>query len=370
MINKNRLLTLFADLAETDNPSRQERRICEKLKEKLRALDIPFEEDDTGDKIGGNCGNLYACMDGDLDLPPILLSAHMDSVEPSSGKKVVFHPDGRITSDGSTVLGADDISGIAIILEALTVLKEQKIPHRTIELVFDVAEEAYCIGIQHFDFSRLRSKEVYVFDIDGPVGNAAFQAPTMISFQAEFQGRGAHAAFAPEDGIHAIKAAANAVASVECGRVGDTTVNIGIIQGGLAGNIVPEHCSLTGEVRSFSEESAHRKLEEIEAKMRKAAEDVGAELTFTIDILCGAYCVDHSEPVVRRFQKACEKLGLPGGLISTYGGSVNNHFYHQGIHGLVVAPGMNCCHSREEYTTEEELARAAELVLGLLLASE
>lgn len=370
MINKERLLTLFADLAETDNPSRQEREICEKLKEKLKALDIPYEEDDAGAKIGGNCGNLYAYVEGDLDLPPILLSAHMDNVDPACGKKAVFHPGGRITSDGSTVLGADDLSGIAIILEALTVLKELQIPHRPIELVFDVAEEAYCIGIQHFDFSRLRAKEVYVFDIDGPVGYAASQAPTMISFQAEFQGRGAHAAFAPEDGIHAIKAAARAITDIECGRVGDTTVNIGIINGGIAGNIVPEHCSLTGEVRSFSEESAHRKLQEIEAKMRKAAEEAGAGLTFTIDILCGAYQVDHTEPVVRRFQNACAKLGLSGGLVSTYGGSVNNHFYHQGIHGLVVAPGMNCCHSKEEYTTAEELERAADLVLELILAKE
>lgn len=78
------------------------------------------------------------------------------------GKKAVLHEDGTITSDGSTVLGADDLSGVCAILEALTSLKEDGTPHRPLELLFDVAEETYCAGIRQFDFSRLKSKEAYV----------------------------------------------------------------------------------------------------------------------------------------------------------------------------------------------------------------
>ncbi|MFR5761003.1 MAG: hypothetical protein ACLUFI_04835 [Oscillospiraceae bacterium] len=66
--------------------------------------------------------------------------------------------------------------------------------------MFDAAEESYCTGIQRFDFSRLRAKLAYVFDLSGPVGGAAYQAPSILSFRAVFTGRAAHAAFSPEEG--------------------------------------------------------------------------------------------------------------------------------------------------------------------------
>lgn len=368
MIDQNRLLKLFEDLVRTDSPSLKERKMCDMIKSKLRALDIEFDEDDTAGKIGGDSGNLYAFIDGTLDLPPILLSAHMDTVEPSCGKKAVFHPDGTITSDGTTVLGADDLAGVSIILEALSVLKEHEIPHRPIEVLFDVSEETYCTGIQKFDFTRIKSKDAYVFDLSGPVGGAAYQAPTIVSFRADFTGRAAHAAFSPENGIHAIKAAADAISTIECGRVGDTTVNVGTISGGSADNIVPEKCTVTGEVRSFSDESAKKRLVEIESKIRRAAENAKAEVQFYTQSLCTAYCVERTESSARRFEDACVHAGLECRFVSTYGGSVNNHFYEHGIRGLVVAPGMNNCHSQGEYTSVSELAKAAELTLALILS--
>lgn len=370
MINQNRLLKLFAELAETDNPSLRERAICNKIKEKLNRLGIDSYEDNSGAKIGGECGNLYAYIDGTQDLPPLLLSAHMDSVEPAIGKKAVFHSDGTITSDGSTVLGADDLSGVAVILEALTVLQEKNIPHRPLEVLFDVSEETYCTGIQQFDFTRIRSKEAYVFDLSGPVGRASYQAPSIMAFRADFHGRASHAAFAPEDGIHAVKAAADAISSISCGHVGDTTVNIGTISGGIADNIVPETCTVTGEVRSFDDNSAKKQLIKIEEVMKKAATNAGAEVTFHTETFCVAYRVDQTEPVARRFLSACADTGLKSNFVSTYGGSDNNHFFHQGIRGLVVASGMNNCHSRQEYTSVSELENAARLTLALILSKE
>lgn len=211
MIQEKRVWELFSELVSIDNPSLREEKMCERIKIFLENLQIPYEEDDTGSKIGGTSGNLYAYVEGDNSLPPLLFSAHMDSVSPAVGKKVVLHEDGTITSDGSTVLGADDLSGVCAILEALTSLKEDGTPHRPLELLFDVAEETYCAGIRQFDFSRLKSKEAYVFDLTGDIGGAAYQAPAIVSFTAGFTGKATHAAFSPEEGIHAIKAAALAV---------------------------------------------------------------------------------------------------------------------------------------------------------------
>ena len=370
MIHPDRLLKLFTELVETDNPSRGEAALCEKIRKTLKTLGIDSEEDQTGARIGGDAGNLYAFINGTLDLPPLLLSAHMDSVDPAFGKKAMVHPDGTITSDGSTVLGADDLSGVAVILEALTVLWENKIPHRPLEVLFDVSEETYCTGIQQFDFSRIRSKEAYVFDLSGPVGCAAYQAPSILSFRAVFRGRAAHAAFSPEEGIHAIKAAADALSLIPCGHVGDTTVNLGTICGGTADNIVPETCTVTGEVRSFDDESAKRQLRAIETSMRAAAAKTGVTLDFYTEALCTAYQVNREERIARRFHSACVDTGLEPKFVVTYGGSDNNHFAQQGISGLVVASGMNNCHSRQEWTSVSELEKAAELTLALILAKE
>lgn len=369
-MNTDRLTDLFRELTAIDNSSLNEAGMCSIIKEKLSALGISYEEDDAGAKIGGNCGNLYAYIEGSVPLPPILLSAHMDAVEPAAGKKAVFHPDGRITSDGTTVLGADDISGICAILEAVTSIKESGAAHRPVELLFDVSEETYCTGVEQFDFSKMKAKEAYVLDLSGPVGRAAYQAPSILSFRGVFHGKSAHAAFSPEDGIHAIKAAADAVASIECGYVGDTTVNVGTITGGSADNVVPESCTVTGEVRSFSDESARKQVAHIKEIMEASAKRLGATVDFETETFCVAYKVEPTHPVAVRFQKACAELGLSGELVKTYGGSDNNPFFHHGIRGIVAAPGMNNCHSCEEYTSVQELERATKLVEALILSGE
>lgn len=370
MIDRDRLIRLFTELVSINSPSRGEREVCRCISEKLRALGFDPKEDDVGEKIGGNTGCLYTYIEGSLPLPPLLFSAHMDTVEPSCGKKAVFHPDGKVTSDGTTVLGADDLSGICAILEALTALKESGKPHRPLEILFDPAEETYCAGIQQFDFKKLRSREAYILDLTGPVGSAALQAPAILSYKAVFHGKAAHAAFSPEKGIHALKAAAEAVSAIDCGRIGDTTVNVGTISGGSADNVVPEFCTVTGEVRSFSDESARSALDRIRQQMECAAAHYGASLSFTTETLCLAFRVDAEEPVARRFQNACRELFLPGTLLSTYGGSDNNHFFQHGIRGLVAASGMNNCHSCSEYTSVSELMKASELTLALMLRED
>ena len=100
--------------------------MADRLKEKLAELGIQAKEDDTAEKIGGNAGNLFGTLKGGMSGTPILLSGHMDTVAPGIGKKPVFHEDGTITSDGTTVLGADDLTGVIAILEGIRAVQEQK----------------------------------------------------------------------------------------------------------------------------------------------------------------------------------------------------------------------------------------------------
>ena len=371
MIDTNRLLSLFEKLISFDSPSFDERRIGDFVTQQLHKLGLDLCEDGAAEAIGGSCGNLHAYLEGSLDLPPLLFCAHLDTVEPSRNKKMQISEGGMITSTGETVLGADDCAGIASILEALTALKASNLPHRPIELLFTVAEEPYCRGAQALDLSMIYSREAYVLDLTGPIGTAAYQAPTILSFMAQFTGRSAHAGFAPEQGIHAIGVAACAVAALPCGRIDDhTTLNFGTITGGTADNIVPDRCTLTGEIRSYSDADAARLLANITHTMQKIAKEHGAKADISHTVHVAAYRTDPESAVAKRFKTVCSELRLPGHLVPTFGGSDNNYLAQKGIQGIVVATAMNSCHSTSEYTTIAELERAAHLVLALMLSKE
>lgn len=370
MTNKKRMLSLFEELISIDSPSYGEREICDYIKTALSGLGLTAYEDGAAQRIKGNCGNLYVHVDGEIDLPPLLFCAHMDTVEPCRGKRMKIDQDGRITSEGETILGADDCAGIAAIFEALTALRESGRPHRPIEILFTVAEEPYSVGARQVDFSLLQAKEAYVFDLTGEVGGAAYQAPTILSFQAVFRGRSAHAGFEPEQGIHAIKGAGIAVSRISCGHVGDATVNIGTISGGTANNIVPDHCLVTGEIRSLSDEAAHKQMEAISVIMKEAAGECGVSVEINFTVHCTAYQTPLNHAVVKRFESACAQNKVEPHLVQTYGGSDNNHFALNAVAGIVVANAMNNCHSTSEYSTVNELEKAAELALTLMLSRE
>lgn len=366
-INRRRLMEEFCELVAIDSVSFHERRMADTLKEKLNTLGIEAAEDNAAEVYHSEAGNLYGCLQGTLPGSPLLFSAHMDTVEPGMGKKAILQEDGRITSAGDTVLGSDDLAGVAAILEALRVLKERQIPHRSVEVLFPIAEEAYTRGSSVFDYSRLQAKEAYVLDLSGPVGGASLQEPTLISFVVHVRGKASHAGFAPEEGIHAIAVASKAIAGLRQGKIGDdTTVNIGKIEGGKATNIVPDLVTVEGEIRSYDHEKAKDQFRQIRTAFEAAAEEVGAETQIRYDIYLTAYKVDASEPVVRRFERVCTGLDIPCELTKTFGGSDNNSFLRNGIRGIVLACGMNQVHTCLEYTTEEEIVKCTAIVAGLL----
>lgn len=366
-MNEERLVKEFCKLVEIDSPSFDERKMADQLKDYLIELGFTVYEDNVGLHYKGGCGNIYGFLKGDLKGEPLLFSAHMDTVEPSKNKKAMVHPNGRITSAGNTVLGADDISGIVAILEAVRTIKEEGLPHRSIEVLFTIAEEVYIRGSEVFDYSMIRSKRAYVLDLSGAVGEAAITAPTLISFTAEVQGKSAHAGFAPENGIHAIAIAAEAIVKVKQGRVDSkTTVNIGKIEGGLATNIVPETCTIVGEVRSFDHNKALREVDRINEIFQTVTGQHKASCQFTSSFGCIAYNIDMMHPVVKNYEAACNRLGIRTKYVKTFGGSDNNNFVRHGINGIVIACGMNKVHSTEEYTLVSELMKCSNIVFELM----
>lgn len=370
-INRERLIRRFTEYVSIDSETYHEQAIGSRVVSDLRALGLTVRTDADDPAFLAahpeSHPNIYAFLPGNVSAEPVLLAAHLDTVSPGKGKKVVFGEDGQITSDGTTVLGADDVSGLSAILEALSVIRERDIPHPDIEVLITSAEEAFCEGSKAFDFGLIRSKRAYVFDLNGSVGTAAIAAPTILSFRAVVAGKAAHAGFRPESGINALAVAAAAISSIPTGRAdSDSTVNFGTIHGGTADNIVPDRITVTGEVRSLK----HERAEELFAKIRKAfvqaSTEAGGDVSFTVTEHVHAYRVGGESETVRHFLKAAAVTELPEDLLTTCGGSDANRLNEHGIEAIVVACAMEDVHTTKEHADTAELVRAAELAAALL----
>ncbi|MDQ3908331.1 MAG: M20/M25/M40 family metallo-hydrolase [Acidobacteriota bacterium] len=278
MINQERIKNLLLELVQIDSISRRERDVAERIKQICEEMGAQVEIDDAGEKVGGNSGNVIARFPGTIPgAESIMMSAHMDTVVPGEGVKPVVEGD-IIRTDGTTVLGGDDKSGCAVIIETIRCLQEQNIPHAPVEAVFSICEEVGLLGAKHVDVSKLKSKYGLVFDSDDP-GFLFTKGPSANHMELKIFGLESHAGVAPEEGISAIKIAAEAIAAMKLGRIDEeTTANIGVIRGGEATNIITNLVTLKGEARSLDDQ----KLEEQTAHMIKCLEDAAAKYEVTV----------------------------------------------------------------------------------------
>ena len=264
VINRERLAATFTELCEISSPSRKEGAIAVYLKEKFTELGADFIfEDNSAVKTGSESGNLIARFNGNLpNQEGLFFSCHMDTVEPADGVEVLRTGD-IFTSKGDTVLGGDDKSGIAAILETLTLVKENNSPHPMLEVIITTCEEIGLLGAKHLEYNTLLTKYGYALDSSG-IDHVVVGAPAANKIKVEIKGLAAHAGLCPEAGINALTLAANALSNLRMGRLDEeTSRNFGVIQGGVATNIVPEHIILKGEVRSHSTDKLNAYTKEI-----------------------------------------------------------------------------------------------------------
>lgn len=368
----NRIVENFIKLSSFDSESFHEREIAKYIIDRLVSLGVEVRTDTTDEEYlkahPDSFSNIYGFLPGNREGTPILFSAHLDTVSPGNGKRAYVTEEGKITSGGDTVLGADDLSGVVSILEGIERLREENLKHSDIEILFTVAEEPFCEGSKYFDYGILKSRNAYVFDLSGPVGRAAISAPTIISFEIDIEGKGAHAGFAPEEGINALNIAVETLVDFKTGHVDEeTTVNFGTIAGGTGKNIVPENVRITGEVRSLNHQKASDEVERILDRFQQNARKAGGIARCCRNDHIRAFKTDENEVVVSRFLRAARSAGIDNPeLIATMGGSDGNRFQENGIKTVVLACAMENVHTTREYAVIKELERAAELVLTLM----
>ncbi|MGE0086473.1 MAG: M20/M25/M40 family metallo-hydrolase [Desulfococcaceae bacterium] len=372
MIDQNRLAETFRFLAETDSVSKDEARIFFELKKILESMGAEVVSDHAGAKIGSNANNLIARFKGNRNAPPLLLNAHMDTVGPGKGVKVLFK-DGVFTSAGDTILGADDKSAIAVLLESIRVIQERNIPCGPLELVLTVCEEIGLMGAKHLDYSLITAKYGYALDATD-TEFIITRAPGAKKIDIEVHGKEAHAGVAPEKGINAISIAAKAIAKLSLGRIdAETTCNIGVIEGGIATNIIPRLVRIKGEARSHSPEKLEAVTEEILSAFRQAVEnekkspeDELPALKIHLEHDFNRTDIPEDHPVIVHARKAAENLGMRLVPKTTGGGADANIFVEKGIIVGVLGTGMRDMHTISESVSLADMSKTAELVIEII----
>lgn len=366
MINKERLLNTFLEYLQIDSESGNEKEMAERLVSDLKALELEVKTDHAGEGFGSNGFNVCAYLEGTLPGESTIYCAHMDTVAPGNGIKPIVE-NGVVHSDGTTILGADDKSGVAEIIEAVRTIVENKIPHRNTEILFTIGEDCGLDGAKHMDYSMLRSKEALVFDHGGPIGKVVNCGPGHFRVHAEVLGRSAHAGIAPEKGVNAIQVMAKGIAKMNLMRIDEeTTCNISMMKSDYATNIVPEKAEFLAEIRSRSEEKLNAQAEHMRECLQEVCDEMGAELKFDVSVTFASFNLEESDPLVQRVKDSCGRLGLPFEAEKGAGGSDANIMILHGIKPLVVGCGMEKVHTNEEYVEVEDLNKTAAMILDLM----
>ncbi len=368
MINEERILNEFIELVSVPCPSKDEKAEAELLVNKLQELGLEVKIDAAGSKIGGSTGNVWAFLPGNVaGATSLFFEAHMDSVPPTTGTKVVCK-DGVLYSDGTTTLGGDDKAGIAAIMEAMRTVQEENLPHGDIQVCFTIAEEIGCLGVVNLDPKDIKAEIGYCLDSGGTPGQVTNAAPRLFNLYFTVKGKSAHAGIEPEKGINAIMLAAKALLALPAyGRLDkETTLNIGQIAGGTATNIVAEQAEFVIDMRCMDPEKLEQLKDDTISIIRSEVESGGGFLE--VEAVEGSPAVhvsdDHAAVILAK--KAATNLGLPFELTKTGGCSDGNYLCGYGLPCVLLATGMDKVHTTEECLRECDLYDCARWVKEII----
>ncbi|GIV05269.1 MAG: hypothetical protein KatS3mg016_0844 [Fimbriimonadales bacterium] len=368
LLNHERMTALFIDMARIESGSENEAAMCAFVAKQLRELGAEVViVDEASKQIGGTGGNVFARFKGTVDAPPLLLNAHVDTVYSTQNIQIV-RDENEIRTDGSTILGADNKAGVAIILEVIRTLKERNLPHPPLEVVFTIREEKGLLGAKAFDASLLKARTGLVVDGREDPSALFVQSPTHWKFEVVFHGKAAHAGAEPEKGRNAIAMAAKAIAQMQWGRLdAETTANIGVIEGGQAMNVVPDRVKLVGEFRSFDSARVKALTERWKALCEQVAQESEGTVEVNFSQTFEAIRLAPDAPIVQAAVAGLKAVGIEPKLERTGGGSDANAFALKGIQCLVFPTGADRIHTPQERLILKNFYLCGEGVLQTIL---
>ncbi|OXM84049.1 amidohydrolase [Paenibacillus rigui] len=232
----------------------------------------------------------------DMDALPIRESADADHAPQAKGFRSVYEGSMHACAhDGHTAVGL----GLAAKLADGSF-------HGTVKLIFQPAEEgvrgAYaivqkgCLDDVDYLFCHHQGTDVPTGEFHG--GGQGFLASTKLA--ARFYGVSSHAGASPEKGRNALLGAATALMNIHAlprFSTGSTRVNVGVLEGGTAANIVPEFARMVIETRSVSEETNNDLEQRVRRIIAHSAEM--HELRYEIDVIGAAIPIRCDEELVQ-----------------------------------------------------------------------
>jgi len=364
------VLDLFTELAAIPSPSGEERAVADVVAAYMRDCALDVEEDDAGEKIDATAGNLYARLEPTAEGTPIFLCAHLDTVPPTGRIQPVVDDDGLVRNAAGTILGADNKASVAVMLEAARRVLSERRPHAGIELLFTPKEEVGLIGARAFDESRLDARIGYVYDQAAPIGDVVLGSPYSQVLEVTFHGRSAHAGMHPEEGRNAIAAAARAIADLRLGQVDEqSTANVGLIEGGVALNIVPDACTFFAEARSHEEARLAELVQEMLESISFAAETSECRADVESRRSYRGYRFKRGDDVVRIASDALARTRFEPNFILSGGAADANIFNERGLQCLNMANGAIDIHTPDERIAVEDLEAMVDVTLALFDAA-
>lgn len=346
----NKIVNNFIEICKIPSPSGNEEKVRNWIIENYKDLD-EWKTD--------SIGNMYLSIgDGNKSL---LLNAHIDTVPVESDKINVVVENNIIKTDGKTILGADDKSGVIAILEGVK-NKKNELKGR-IDIVLTVQEETGLNGAKNIDLSNIKAKEGFVFDLHNPPGDIVNMSPYHNTFRFYIFGKSAHAGAEPEKGVNAILLSSKAISKLKLGKIDEeSTANVGFIKGGIATNVIPDFVEIWAEARSRNEKKLIRISDEIIDTFISEVEGGGGKIEYKLNKEYNGYKFDEDEKLIKLIKKVFESINIIPNIRATMGGSDSNIFHEKGIKTIVLSTGMNNVHTKEEYIKVDDLITSVKVV--------
>lgn len=353
----NTATDLFIQLAKINSPSGHEKEMVSYVTNWLKKHNLTYKID--------KLGNILAANNGIGE--PILFCVHMDTVESGKGIKPIIK-DEVIKSSGKTILGADNKAALACLLIAIEeYLKVTKQP-KTFELLFTVKEETGG-GVEFFPFEWIKSKKAFVFDSAKPLGGIILRSPHIVNFHAQFIGKASHSSV-PEQGKNALKTVIKALSNIQLGKLdnGETTINVGLIQGGTGINIIPDKIDLSGEIRGYNKELLDKNLKEINIILAEEAKKNKLTFIFKTDGYCPGYSHNKNTVFIKKIKNILLSLKLKPKFHLYSGVSDANILNSVGIETINLSDGVINPHTTEEHIKITDLKKLEEIICSFLLS--
>lgn len=369
----------------------KEANIAAAVGEALKRVGVPasairFDDANTRIPLPTETGNLIVNLPGTRPGPRLLFSTHLDTVPLCAGVKPRLTGD-RIVSDGTTALGGDARTGVALLVVLAETLLKQSLSHPPITLLFTVREESGLHGSRELNPTDLGGAAMCI-NVDGQLASELIVgAVGQENWEVEITGRASHAGVAPEKGISATLV--GAVALTEAlhagwfGKVakpdGRGTSNVGIFGGrdgkpaGDATNVVTDFAYIRGEARSPEAAFATKIAEGYKNAFAKAKAEVTdhegdtADVKFSHQPSYPPFELAKDSPVVLRAARALRMLGIEPSYLFSNGGLDANWLDKHGVPTITIGAGQAEIHTIKEYVNLAEYEKGCRL--GVLMAT-